>query len=127
DATHAVRGCRGRQSRGRLVKQEQPGCADQRAADFDTAAIDHGQAANRLEQTVGQPRLEYLDQCPRGRVVLLELALEITASDQVEPQALIEALVVADHDVVEDGKRQRQTRTLECARHAGLIDYLSVP
>src|SRR6185369_15049872 len=52
----------------------------------------------------------------------LELLFEVTAFRQIEPQALIEALVVADHDVVEDRERQRQPRALECPRYAGLIN-----
>src|SRR5207253_10138467 len=42
--------------------------------------------------------------------------------DQIEPKSLIEALVVADHDVVEDRQRQRQARTLKGSRYSGLID-----
>ena len=55
-------------------------------------------------------------------IVLLELAPEGAAPDQVEPQALIEPLVVADHDVVEDRQRQRQPRALEGAGNAGAVD-----
>ena len=109
----------------RLVEQQKSGCADQRAADFDTAAIDHGQAGYRLEQTVGEPGLEHFNQRACGRVAFFELALEVAALDQVEPQALIETLVIADHDVVEDRERQTETRALEGARHAGLIDRSS--
>ena len=81
-----------------------------------------GRPADRLEHAVGERRLEHLDQRARGAIARLEFALEGAAPEQIEPQALIEMLVVADHDVVEDRQRQRQPRALEGAGNAGLID-----
>jgi hypothetical protein len=71
---------------GGFVEQQQLWFADQRAADFDTTAIDHGQTGNRLEQTIGERRFENFDKRACGRITFLELALEITTSGQVEPK-----------------------------------------
>ncbi len=57
-----------RHAGGGLVQQKQLGLADQRAANFDAAAIDHRQAGNRLEHAVGERRLEHLDQRARGAI-----------------------------------------------------------
>ena len=66
---------------GWLIEQQQPRRADERAADFDAAAVDHWQPGDRLVQTVRQRRLEYLDQRTRGAVVFLEFPLEIGPPD----------------------------------------------
>src|SRR5262249_35007145 len=50
------------------------------------------------------------------------LAFEVAAPDQIEPKALIESLVVADHDVVENRQRKRQTRALKRAGYSRLVD-----
>src|SRR5262249_12250000 len=106
-------------------EQQQLWRADQRPTDFDTASIDHRQAGNRLEQAVGQPRVGYPHQCPRRRAAFLPLAVEISAPGPGSPQAPSGGGTGSRHDVVEDGERERQTRTLEGTRHAGLVDRSS--
>ena len=105
-----------------LVEQQQFRLADQRTTNLDAAAIDHRQAGDRFEHAVGKRRLEHFDQRSRGAVALLEFALERTAPDQIEPKPLIEALVIADHDVIEDRQRQRQAGALEGAGNSCPID-----
>ena len=49
DVVHQLAGFVVRHAGRRLVQQQQPGLADQRAADLDAAAVDHRQARDRLE------------------------------------------------------------------------------
>src|SRR6202030_4280887 len=59
---------------------------------------------------------------PRGeRIGGRAFALERAPPHQVEPKTLRKALVVADHDVVEDRQWQRQARALAGARDAAEI------
>ncbi len=102
-----------RHAGGRLIEQQQFWLADQRAANLDAAAVDHRQAGDRLEHAACKRRLEHFDQRARSVIVRLKFALEFAAPDEIEPKSLIEALVVADHNVIEDRQRQRQARTLE--------------
>src|SRR5262249_27900824 len=122
DVVHQFRRLFMRHAGRRFVEEQQFGRTDQSAADLDATAIDHRQAGDRLEQVIGQRRLENLDEGARGRIALLELTLEAPALDQVEPKALIETLVIANHDIIEDRKWQGEARALEGARYAGLID-----
>src|SRR6266700_7385896 len=105
-----------------LVEQKQLRLIDQRSADLDAAPVDHRQSADRLEHPLGELRLEYFDERARRAIVDLELALELTAPDQIEPKPLVEPFVIADHDIVEDRQRQRQPRALKGAGNAGVID-----
>ena len=95
------------------------GSADQRAADFDTAPIDHREAGNRLEQTIGERGLEHSTNVRAAAIVFLELALEVAAPDQIEPQALIEPLWLPIMTLSKIESGRRQARALERARHAG--------
>ncbi len=86
----------------RLVEQEQFWLTDQRAADLDAAPVDHRQPGDRLEHPLGKAWLEYFDERARCAIIGFELALELAAAHQIEPEPLVKPFVVADHDVVED-------------------------
>ena len=77
----------------------------------------------KITQT-GSPIRRTKDQRATLVPVLPELRLECLAADQVEPEAVVEALVVAHHDVVEHRERQAHARALERAGDAGAIDRL---
>ena len=122
NVVHQLGGLVMRHARRGLVEQQQFRLADQRAANLDPAAIDHRQPGNRLKHPVCKRRLEDLDQRARGMVARFKFTLEVAALDQIEPEPLMQALVVSDHDVVEDRQRQRQTRPLEGAGNSRPID-----
>ena len=62
---------------------------DKRAADFDTAPVDHRQAGRGLEHAVREWWIEHLYQRARRLVVLLEFALESAPVHQIEPKPLV--------------------------------------
>src|SRR5258708_36522636 len=104
----------------RLVEQKQLRLIDQRSADLDAAPVDHRQSADRLEHPLGELRLEYFDERARRAIVSLELALELTAPDQIEPKPLVEPFVVAGQEVGEERTRPAQPPGVEKAGKSGL-------
>src|SRR5205814_3681697 len=102
----------------------QPRLADEGAANLDPAAVDHRHAARGLEEASGEGRVEKLEQLAGGLASFLDLPFQGAAADDVEPQAVVEVLVVADHEVVEERERQAEPRTLEGTGDAGLVDRL---
>ena len=124
DVVHQLGGLVMRHAGGRFVQQKELRPADQRAANLDAAAIDHRQAGDGIEHAVGERRIEHLHQRSGFLEARLAFGLEGAAPHQIEPDALFQPLVVADHDVVEDRQRQRQARALEGARDAGMVDGL---
>jgi hypothetical protein len=72
----------------------------------------------------GELAAEHLHQLVRLLAVARELGGERAAPQQVEHEAVVQPLVVADHDVVEHRQRQAHARALEGPGHARAIDRL---
>ncbi len=96
-----------RHSCRRLVQQQQARLRYQRAADLDAAAVDHAERADRVEHALGEPRAEGRDQSARLGKISFELLSQFRSPEEVEPESVMQPAVVADHDVVEHGERQR--------------------
>src|SRR5947209_7000764 len=77
-----------------------------------------------LEESLGERLIESAQQVAGVGLRVLHLPAQGAAPDQVEPQTVVEALVIADHQVVEDGERQAKAGALEGARDPGPIDRL---
>src|SRR5207302_1843578 len=113
-----------RHSRRRLVQQQQARLRYQRAADLDAAAVDHAERADRVEHALGKPRTEGRDQGARLGKISLEFLSQFHSPEQVEPESVMQQAMVADHDVVEHGQRQREPRALKRAGDPGGVDAL---
>ena len=91
---------------------------------FNPAAVDHAQRAGRLPELRSHVGAEGLQQrmhlCDR----LVDLAPQRAASQQIEDEAGVHVLGLAQGDVVEHRQRQRQARALERPGDAGPIDRL---
>src|SRR3954447_23556207 len=114
-------------SLGRLLNARHtstPGPADHRAAHLPAAAVDHRDPAGRLEQAIGERRVEDAQELARLDKALLHLAAQRAAAHQVEPEPVRQVPVVADHEVVEDGEREAEARPLEGPRDALAIHAL---
>ena len=109
---------------GRLVEQDKPRPAHECPADLGAPPVDHRQACGRLIESLGKIRIEHAHQLARFLPVAFEFRRECAAPHHVESKPVAQPFVVADHDVVEHGKRQAHARTLKRASNPRPIDRL---